>query len=167
MSLLWLQCIVDHEGLILNTGFSRKRLHWWQLESQEVGKGTKFKKICPARAVTTTIISAVDYIRLDDCLVPMQCTVNSGSFSRGNRAAIIRRYPAFSWANFKEDNRDRVCVCVCVCVCACVRTCARACVRECVRMCVHRKRFLENLQSHHRRSWHSHCLRNEDASRVN
>ena len=29
-------------------------------------------------------------IRLDNCIVPMQCT---GCFTRGKRAAIIRRYP--------------------------------------------------------------------------
>ena len=66
----------------------------------------------------------------------MQCTVNSGSFSRGNRAAIIRRYPAFSWANFKEDNRDRVCVCVFVYVRACVHSRVRACVSACVRVSI-------------------------------
>ena len=39
----------------------------------------------------------------------------------------------FAKANFKEDNRDRICVCVsvcvyvCVCVCVCV-SCVRACV---------------------------------------
>ena len=32
-------------------------------------------------------------IRLDNFLVPMQCTGNTGCFPRGKRAAIVRRYP--------------------------------------------------------------------------
>ena len=35
----------------------------------------------------------LDDIRLDNVLVPMQCTRNSGCFPRGKRAATVRRYP--------------------------------------------------------------------------
>ena len=38
----------------------------------------------------------LDQIRLDNFVVPMQCTGNWGCFPRGKRAAIIRRYPFFS-----------------------------------------------------------------------
>ena len=34
-----------------------------------------------------------DPIRLGNCLVPMQCTGNSGCFPRGKPAAIVRRLP--------------------------------------------------------------------------
>ena len=42
--------------------------------------------------------------RLDNIIVPMQCTGNSSCFPRGKRAAIVRCYPAV------------LCACVCVCV---------------------------------------------------
>ena len=38
---------------------------------------------------------------------------------------------------------------------------------ESVCVCVHPKRILGNCLSHHRQSWHSDCLRHENASRVN
>ena len=37
----------------------------------------------------------LDLIRLDNFLVPMQCTGNLGCFPRGKQAEIVQRYPVF------------------------------------------------------------------------
>ena len=45
--------------------------------------------------VNVTSSGTLYYITLDNFLVPMQCTGNSGCSPRGKRAVIVRHYPAF------------------------------------------------------------------------
>ena len=59
--------------------------------------------------------------------------------------------------NVNVDDPESVCICVCVCVCVCLSICPS----------VPRKRFTGNYWSHHHKTWHSGCLRHENASRVN
>ena len=73
-----------------------KQQHWEQTETPANQESKHSEKENPSSSSSKTTRPAKrkktqqQQIRLDNCIVPMQCT---GCFPRGKRAAIVRRYP--------------------------------------------------------------------------